>query len=530
MKKRTKLVVYLLILCLMASMMPQNAMAAKKIRISSKSMKLYPGQSRTVKLKGTTKKPKWSSSKKSVATVSKKGKIKAKKQGNAVITAKLGKKKYKCKVKVLANPDTSTSSKEEQPSYDNTTGIPASPAVPTSSSEPTLTPTAVPTSSAEPTLAPTAAPTSSSEPTLTPTETPTSSSEPTSAPTEVPTEKPTTEPTAKPEIAKNYKKLADYLVENGTYDSDNEYYYLSDLTGTTESIYSMCKYNADGSYDFVTNFMTDSGSDLVTVTITPPEFTKGAVVNIFVQSSNASNLISAYGEVTLSTLTKTNHDITYTSTNAPTEEMKNDLYELGEAVLGLGMLRWNEIVKKAGLSLKDLGFTSYEEELVTTPGMGDNYQKLADYLIKNGEYDVDKKSYSISDLFESNGTLYSVCSYNLDGSFEFSALVMTDGGNDLVTVTITPPEFAKGAVINIFAQSTDASNVIYAYGEVVLSTLTKTNHDIAYTTTNAPTDDVKESLYELGENVLGLGLLRWESMVKGTGLGLSLKDLGFTSY
>ena len=345
MKKRTKLVVYLLILCLMASMMPQNAMAAKKIRISSKSMKLYPGQSRTVKLKGTTKKPKWSSSKKSVATVSKKGKIKAKKQGNAVITAKLGKKKYKCKVKVLANPDTSTSSKEEQPSYDNTTGIPASPAVPTSSSEPT------------------------------------------SAPTEVPTEKPTTEPTAKPEIAKNYKKLADYLVENGTYDSDNEYYYLSDLTGTTESIYSMCKYNADGSYDFVTNFMTDSGSDLVTVTITPPEFTKGAVVNIFVQSSNASNLISAYGEVTLSTLTKTNHDITYTSTNAPTEEMKNDLYELGEAVLGLGMLRWNEIVKKAGLSLKDLGFTSYEEELVTTPGMGDNYQKLADYLIKNGEYD-----------------------------------------------------------------------------------------------------------------------------------------------
>ena len=95
---------------------------------------------------------------------------------------------------------------------------------------------------------------------------------------------------------------------------------------------------------------------------------------------------------------------------------------------------------------------------------------------------------------------------------------------------ITPPEFAKGAVINIFAQSTDASNVIYAYGEVVLSTLTKTNHDIAYTTTNAPTDDVKESLYELGENVLGLGLLRWESMVKGTGLGLSLKDLGFTSY
>jgi len=46
------------------------------------------------------KKPKWSSSKKSVATVSKKGKVVAKKAGSATITAKIGKKKYKCKVKV----------------------------------------------------------------------------------------------------------------------------------------------------------------------------------------------------------------------------------------------------------------------------------------------------------------------------------------------------------------------------------------------------------------------------------------------
>ena len=40
----------------------------------------------------------WKSSKKKVATVSKKGKVKAKKPGKTTITAKVGKKKYKCKV------------------------------------------------------------------------------------------------------------------------------------------------------------------------------------------------------------------------------------------------------------------------------------------------------------------------------------------------------------------------------------------------------------------------------------------------
>ena len=53
-----------------------------------------------MKVKGTKKKVKWSSNKKTIATVTRKGKVTAKKQGTAVITAKIGKKKYKCKVKV----------------------------------------------------------------------------------------------------------------------------------------------------------------------------------------------------------------------------------------------------------------------------------------------------------------------------------------------------------------------------------------------------------------------------------------------
>lgn len=49
------------------------------------------------------KKVKWSSSNKKVAVVSSKGKVTAKKVGNCTVTAKVGKKKYKCKVKVTAH-------------------------------------------------------------------------------------------------------------------------------------------------------------------------------------------------------------------------------------------------------------------------------------------------------------------------------------------------------------------------------------------------------------------------------------------
>lgn len=76
--------------------------AAPNIKISKKKATLYVGQTLTLKVKGTNKKVKWSSSKKSVATVSSKGKVKAKKKGTATITAKVGNKKYNCKVTVKA--------------------------------------------------------------------------------------------------------------------------------------------------------------------------------------------------------------------------------------------------------------------------------------------------------------------------------------------------------------------------------------------------------------------------------------------
>ena len=74
--------------------------AASSIKISKKKKTLRVGDKYTLKITGTSKKVKWKSSNKKVATVNSKGKVKAKKKGTATITAKVGGKKYKCKITV----------------------------------------------------------------------------------------------------------------------------------------------------------------------------------------------------------------------------------------------------------------------------------------------------------------------------------------------------------------------------------------------------------------------------------------------
>ena len=56
-----------------------------------------------LKVEGSSAKVKWKSSNKKVAVVSKKGKVKIRKTGKAVITAKVAGKTLKCKVKVVSN-------------------------------------------------------------------------------------------------------------------------------------------------------------------------------------------------------------------------------------------------------------------------------------------------------------------------------------------------------------------------------------------------------------------------------------------
>lgn len=64
-----------------------------------KSVSLQQGKTVSLKVVNNKKSVKWSSSNKKIATV-KKGKVTAKKAGNATIKAKVGKKTYSCKVTV----------------------------------------------------------------------------------------------------------------------------------------------------------------------------------------------------------------------------------------------------------------------------------------------------------------------------------------------------------------------------------------------------------------------------------------------
>lgn len=77
----------------------EKVQAESDIKLNVTEAMLAKGDSFTLKVTGSSKTVKWSSSKKNVATV-KNGVVNAKKTGTTYITAKIGKKKYKCKVTV----------------------------------------------------------------------------------------------------------------------------------------------------------------------------------------------------------------------------------------------------------------------------------------------------------------------------------------------------------------------------------------------------------------------------------------------
>lgn len=90
-----------------------TAEAAGKVALSSRKTSVAVGGSKTISLKNARGKVKWSVAKKSVASIKANGasvKVKGKKAGTTMITAKVGKKSYKCKLTVKNAPKISKSS------------------------------------------------------------------------------------------------------------------------------------------------------------------------------------------------------------------------------------------------------------------------------------------------------------------------------------------------------------------------------------------------------------------------------------
>ena len=80
--------------------MPSTESKAAKMKLNKSSVTVAVGKKVSLKVKGTTKKVRWTTSKKAIASVSKKGVVTGKKAGKATITAKVGAKKFRCKVTV----------------------------------------------------------------------------------------------------------------------------------------------------------------------------------------------------------------------------------------------------------------------------------------------------------------------------------------------------------------------------------------------------------------------------------------------
>ena len=137
-QKARKAAAVTLSLALAGSMLfvaPEAAAASKKkakVKLNKTRLTLRVGKTYKLKLKNNKKKIKWSSSKKKVATVSKKGKVKAKKAGTTRITAKVGKKKYVCKVTVKNKKKTTKTTMTKKPTVtkapaNNTNTVKATP-------------------------------------------------------------------------------------------------------------------------------------------------------------------------------------------------------------------------------------------------------------------------------------------------------------------------------------------------------------------------------------------------------------------
>lgn len=291
MKQMKKYLVLVLIFAMGLSILPMNANAAKKAKLSKTKVTMQVGKTVQLKVKNNKKKVKWSSSNKKVATVSKKGKVKAVNKGNARIIAKISKKKLVCKVnvkKTITDKDNDTN-KDTSQSNDGK----VNPNV-TSTEKPAVT---VPTST--PAVATTSTPTAT--PTATPEITPTVA--PTTAPTVVPTAPPTIEPTKPPSstptldsIAANYMTLKSYIQSNGYTSQSSGNKYIAFIEN--EFMYMIEYNNIEETFIFSTycKLTLSNGGDnqsLLTLTIKESDLRNGDLEYISLYSDDTGVLLTS---------------------------------------------------------------------------------------------------------------------------------------------------------------------------------------------------------------------------------------------
>lgn len=99
-KRRIRQLLFFILLFIITMTCAIPAQAKSNVRLKNSKVTMAAGQTKSLKVVGTEKKVRWTSSNTKVATVDKKGRVKARKKGSCKIYARVGKKKLTCKVTV----------------------------------------------------------------------------------------------------------------------------------------------------------------------------------------------------------------------------------------------------------------------------------------------------------------------------------------------------------------------------------------------------------------------------------------------
>lgn len=275
-------------------------------KLNKTSITLKEGSSCQLKMFGTRQKVKWSSSAKSVVTVSATGKVKAKqvkKDTSARITASVGGKKYSCKVLVkdvkAATPETEAP-KPSQPE----------------------------------------------------TEAPKPSQPETEAP------KPSQpEPEAPKPQATGFARLKDYILTFGKENTAGNYFInMKNLYKGTNYTYGIVYNRVEDQLEFL--FLTESSKDKSSMTMYVMENPVSAPTNYLFLMKNLSGGFEVKANLNPATYdgeSKIAFQVEKSVGGAPYQAIN----DLANATLQAGFAGWSKLLDYAGITFKDLGFVAY---------------------------------------------------------------------------------------------------------------------------------------------------------------------------
>ena len=309
------------------------------VKLNYKSVTMTKGQKKTLKLSGTKKTPTWSSSAPSVASVSKKGLVTAKKRGTTTITAKVGSKKYTCKVTVETPALNKTSisltvGKTYQLKVNGTkrtvTWKHANKKIATVNKSGKVT----------------------AKGTGTTTITATVGGKSYTCKVTVKAAASSTQKTA-------FNKIKNYILNNGsTNSSGNKFIKFSRYNDGTTYQWAIVYERKSDSLDFILTSDGDGASSALDMTFKVNVNTTNSEFVFIMESYGYAYIASA--PINVKTFTE-NTKLSFTIDSATSYDIPySTMNNLANSFLQLGFSGWNTLLNRAGTSFKALGFTAYK--------------------------------------------------------------------------------------------------------------------------------------------------------------------------